>query len=150
VRYNGVDVQQVLSELAQRAGVEFSIESGAIQRLAPEFRTIRLNLVDASVKQALESITGFTGLAYAVREDGVYIWNPPGSSSAGGRDPILGIVQLDNGMQVLIPQSQVPPDMQEYLRLKTQRELDKIRQMMKEEGFTPTTQPAAAPADQDL
>ena len=151
VRFNGADVQQVLTELAARSGVEFSIEPGAIQRLAPEFRTVRLNLVDASIKQALDSLAGFTGLAYAVREDGVYIWAPPGSTTTGGaRDAIVGQFQLDNGMTVFVRQSQVPADMLEYLQTKTTRQLDKIREMMREEGFKPTTQPTTKPANQDL
>jgi hypothetical protein len=53
-------------------------------------------------------------------------------------------------MQVVVRESQVPADMQEYIRFKTQRELDKIRQMMREERFEPTTQPATTPVDQDL
>jgi hypothetical protein len=53
-------------------------------------------------------------------------------------------------MQVAVRESQVPPDMQEYLRERTQRELDKIRQMMREEGFKPRNPPATKPADQDL
>jgi hypothetical protein len=40
--------------------------------------------------------------------------------------------------------------MQEYLRARTNRELEKIRQMMREEGFKPATRPATAPARQDL
>jgi hypothetical protein len=150
VRFNGADVQQVLTELAQRAGVDFAIEPGAIQRIAPEFRTVRLNLVDASIKQALDSLAGFTGLAYAVREDGVYVWNPSPATAAGGRDSVVGMFQLDNGMQVFVRQSQVPPDMAEYLTKKTQGQLEKIREMMREEGFKPTTQPATKPADPDL
>jgi hypothetical protein len=152
IRFNGVDVQQVLAELSQRAGVDFSMEPGAIQRIAPEFRTVRLNLVDAPIKQALDSLTGFTGLAYAVREDGVYIWNPSSTATTPARDPTVGLIQLDNGMQVLVKESQVPPDMTEYLRMKTQKKLDEIREMMREEGFKPTTQPAPAtqPAEQDL
>ena len=125
-------------------------ERMAIQRIAPEFRTVRLNLVDASIKQALDSLAGFTGLAYAVREDGVYVWNPSPATAAGGRDSVVGMFQLDNGMQVFVRQSQVPPDMAEYLTKKTQGQLEKIREMMREEGFKPTTQPATKPADPDL
>ncbi len=150
VRFNGVDVQQVLTELAQRAGVEFSIEPGAVQKIPSEFRSVRLNLVDASIKQALDSLAGFTGLGYDIRDDGVRIWNPSTGSVGGGRDPIVGLIQLDNGMQVAVHQSEVPPDVQEYLRVKTQKELDKIRQMMREEGFKATTRPTTAPANEDL
>jgi hypothetical protein len=154
LRYNGVDISQVLAELSQRAGVEFSIEPGAIQRVPAEFRTIRLYLDNATIKQALENIAGFTGLGYVVNESGVYIWNQSSSTAGAGgtREPAIGLIPLDNGMQIIVPQSQIPPDMQEYLKLRTQRELDKIRQMMKEEGFKPSTRPATAPAParQDL
>lgn len=151
IRYNGVDVSQVLAELSQRSGVEFSIEPGAIQRISPEFRTVRLYLDNATIKQALENLAGFTGLGYVVNENGVYIWNQLTNPTTGGaRDPAIGLIQLNNGMQILVPQSQIPPDMQEYLRSRTQRELDKIRQMMKEEGFKPTSRPSTAPAREDL
>jgi hypothetical protein len=159
VRYPGTDVMQVLTELSQKAGVPFEIEPGAIQRIAPEARRIKLDLYDASILRALEAIAGFTGLGYVVNEKGVYIWNAASNPAATARDPVIGTVQLDNGMSVMIRESQVPPDMQEYIRLRTRRELDKVRQMMKDEGFKPSapaTQPgAAAPkpttkADDDL
>lgn len=146
VRYPGTDVMQVLTELSQKAGVPFEIEPGAIQRIAPEARRVKLDLYDASILRALEAIAGFTGLGYVVNEKGVYIWNAASGPTATARDPVIGTVQLENGMSVMIRESQVPPDMQEYIRLRTRRELDKIRQMMKDEGFkpsTPTTQPGA-------
>ena len=149
VRYPGTDVIQVLTELSQKDGVPFEIEPGAFQRIAPEFRRIRLELYDTSIVQALESIAGFTGLGYVINEKGVYIWNATHSALIAQRDPTIGIIQLDNGMQIMIPTSEVAPDMQEYLRSRKKRELDKIRQMMVEEGFKPTTQPAATqPATQ--
>jgi hypothetical protein len=150
IRYNGVDVSQVLGELSQTSGVEFTIEPGAIQRIPPEFRTIRLILDNATIKQALENLAGFTGLGYVVNESGVYIWNQASTPGGTQRDPIVGMIPLDNGMTILVPQSQVPPDMQEYFRARLQRELGKIRQMMTEEGFKPTTRPATAPTDERL
>lgn len=150
IRYNGVDVSQVLAELSQTSGVEFTIEPGAIQRIPPEFRTIRLILDNATIKQALENLAGFTGLGYVVNESGVYIWNQASTPGGTQRDPILGMIPLDNGMTLLIPQSQVPPDMQEYFRARMQKELAKIRQMMVEEGFKPTSRPATAPIDERL
>jgi hypothetical protein len=150
IRYNGVDVGQVLAELSQSSGVEFTIEPGAIQRIPPEFRTIRLVLDNATIKQALENLAGFTGLGYVVNESGVYIWNQASTPGGTPRDPIVGMLPMDNGMTLLVPQSQVPPDMQEYLRARMQRELGKIRQMMTEEGFKPTTRPATAPVDERL
>lgn len=156
LRYPGTDVAQVLTELSQRAGVPFEIEPGAIQRIAPEFRRIKLDLYDASITKALEAIAGFTGLGYVVNEKGVYLWNALNNPAAPTpRDPIVGMIQLDNGMQVMIPTSQVPDDVREYLKARQKREIDKIRQMMKEEGFKPTgagnttTQPTTKP-NEDL
>lgn len=150
LRYNGVEVSQVLSELSQRSGVDFAIEPGAIGHIPPDLRNIRLTLANATIRQALEQIAGFTGLGYVVNENGVYIWNQMTSPTGGARDPVVGTIQLDNGMQVWVRQSDVTPDMAEYIRSRTQRELDKIRIMMREEGFKPSLRPATAPANQDL
>lgn len=147
LRYNGVELSQVLMELSQNAGVDFDIQPGAIQSVAPEFRTVRLLFDNVTVKQALDSLAGFTGLSWTANDKGVYIWNastPAGGVPAAPRDPAVGLIQLDNGMQLILPQSQIPPDVREYLRMKADREIDKIRQMMKEEGFQPTTRPAPA------
>jgi hypothetical protein len=140
VRFNGVDIQQVLMELSQRSGIEFAIEPGALQQIPQEFRSIRLIIENATVKQAMENISGVTGLGYVVNESGIYIWHRL-SETDSRPGAMFGILQLDNGMQVFIPESSLPPDMREYLELRKQRELDKIRQMMKEEGFKPTSRP---------
>ncbi|CAN5606066.1 hypothetical protein BH10PLA1_BH10PLA1_11820 [soil metagenome] len=142
VRYNGVDISQVLTELAQAAGVEFTIQPGAVQKIPADFRKVNLLLDNATVKQALENISGFTGLGYVVNEKGVYIWNQSAETPAvGGRDPIIGSIPLD-GMQLFIQTSAVPPDVREYLNYKKQVEIEKVRQKMKDEGFKPATQPA--------
>ena len=55
------------------------------------------------------------------------------------------MIQLDNGMQIMMPTSQIPPDVLEYLRSRQKREIEKIRQMMREEGFKPSPMPATKP-----
>jgi hypothetical protein len=150
IRYNGVDVSQVLAELSQRSGVDFNIEPGAIQRIPSEFRTIRLVLGNATIKQALENLAGFTGLGYVVNETGVYIWNQAATASSTQRDPVVGTIQLDNGMVVFVRESECPPDVNEYLKARKQREYEKLRTMMREEGFKPSPKPTtkqASPAD---
>jgi hypothetical protein len=74
VRFDNQDVSQVLLDLSQRSGIEFQIDPGAVRKIDPKFRTIRLVLDNASVEQGLQSICGFTGLAYEVTEGGVRIW----------------------------------------------------------------------------
>lgn len=150
VRYSGVDISQVLLELSQRAGVPFDIEPGAIQRIPPEFRNIRLLLDNASIKQALDSIAGFTGLSYVATDKGLYFSSPAGATTQPARDPIVGLILVpDLNLQVTLPQSQVPPDIREYLQYKKQQEIEKLRQMMKDENFKPATRPAGD-HDEDL
>jgi hypothetical protein len=149
VRYDGVDVTQVLSELSSRSGIDFTYEPGAIQRVPLEFRKVRLVLDNASIRQALESLAGFTGLGYVANDQGVYFWNATYGFGAGGRDPVVGSLQLDNGMTLYLPESKVPPDLREYFTFKMNREYARLRQQMKEEGFKPTTQPTTKP-NEDL
>jgi hypothetical protein len=59
--------------LFQRAGVDFTVESGAYQKVPQQFRSIQLMLDNASVQQALESIGGYTGLGFDVTEKGVHV-----------------------------------------------------------------------------
>ena len=142
--WNGVDVAQVLAELASLSGTNFVIEPGAVQRISGDSRNIRLVLENAPVQQALESIAGFTGLAWSVNDKGVYIWNAATGAAGASREPSIGLLTLDNGVQVILRESQVPADLREYVKHKTAQQFEKMRQQMRDEGFTPTTQPAAA------
>ena len=73
--FNGADIGKVLEELANASGTSFKIEAGAFQRVPPEYRNIKLDLENATVRQALENIRGVTGLDYIVNADGVYVRN---------------------------------------------------------------------------
>jgi hypothetical protein len=144
-RYEGVDVTQVLAELSQRSGVDFTYEPGAIQRVPAQYRTIpKLVLIDVPIKQALESLAAFTGLGYVANESGVYFWNATYGYGAGGGagDPVVCTLQLDNGLTLMMRANSVPDDIRQYIDAKEKREFEKLRQQMKEENFTPTTKPA--------
>jgi hypothetical protein len=151
-RFNGEDITQVLQELSQLAGVHFEIEPGAIQRVGPEFRTVRLVLDNATVRQALESLAGFTGLGYVIKGGEVYIWNqsPDPGTAAVKSDPAIGTIQLGNGAQFFLRDHETPPDIRQYLEYKKQQAFEGLRKMMKDENFQPTTQPATQPSDKDL
>ena len=75
-RYDGVDVSQVLLDLFQRAGVDFTIDAGAFQRIPAGYRTVHLQLDDATVQQALQTIGGYTGLSFDVTGEGVHVTMP--------------------------------------------------------------------------
>jgi hypothetical protein len=136
--YPGVPVGQVLADLSQLSGVDFTIEPGAIQRIAPEFRNIKLLMDNAPVEQALAHISAFTGLGYVVNERGVYLWAAStGTPTTTGRDPIVALVEVSPGIQVILPQSQVTPAVREQLRTLTQR---KLRELEHQPTSGPTTQ----------
>jgi hypothetical protein len=149
VRYNGMDVGRVLSDLSQRAGVPFNIEAGAIAAIPPEARDIRLVLDDYSIQSALENISSVTGMEFSIKDDGVYLWNQ--STSPTHRDHVALTMQLPDGTTVLIPESEVPADIRAYLQQKKTEKFDAIREKMKAEGFKPpaasATQPATKPAE---
>jgi hypothetical protein len=142
VRYPGTDVGQVLLELGMRCGVDFEIEPGALQRIDPEFRRVRLDLADAPVTRALDAIAGFTGLAWTVNERGVYLWYAASPVSA---DPVVALVPLKNGVLLTLTSSQLPPDLQDFLNHRREQALEELRGIMRREGFEPSTRPATQP-----
>jgi len=141
IHYSGVDVSQVLAELSQRSRADFTYEPGAIQRIPGQFRNINLTIDSAPIQQVLEHLSGFTGLGYVVNDDGVYIFNQAHGQGAAARDPVVALLPLDNGMELMLTESKVPPDVREYLEQKRERFIDAVREMMREEGFVPSTQP---------
>ena len=155
-RFNGADVAQVLEELRRRTDVDFTIEPGALMKIPPESRTVKVFWDNVSAQQALESLKGVTGLDYVVTDTGVTISNPgPGPAAAASivnADPVTVIITLENGTQLFVRQSQVPADLRPYLKHRTQKEWDTLRTMAQKEHF-PLTQPSgpstapAAPAE---
>lgn len=142
LRYAGEDVTQVLQDLSLQAGVPFTYRPGSIQFIPPEFRRVRLVVDNAPIKQALESISAFTGLGYSYDERGVYIWNQTYGVDAGQRDPAVVLYPLENGMQLVLPRSRLPADVQQYLQQKQDDAIKALQEKMTREGFKPATQPS--------
>jgi hypothetical protein len=143
-----MDVAQVLSDLADYSGVDFTIEPGALQKIPTQARTITLELENRSIQQVLETIAGFTGLSWTANERGVYIWNQStGSGGGGSGDPVVAILPLaDRGIEVMIRQSEVPDDLKQYMRYRKGKAIEQLKAQMKAEGFVPTTQPTTKPS----
>jgi len=81
-RYNGVEVAQVLQELAERSGVLFNYAPGALQNIPAQYRTIKLVIDNATIQQALQTISGATGLNFTITDDGVHVSYNPSSTGA--------------------------------------------------------------------
>src|SRR6266550_3205595 len=133
LRHDGTDVAQVLGELSMRSGVPFRYEPGTFQELAPQSRQIKL-VLNATVTDALEAVCGLTGLGYQVKEDEVYIWNTA-STAVRPRDKTIAILQTETGLQVLINESNCPPDVREFIERVKEKQFDALRKMMAEQGF---------------
>ncbi|MFN4243114.1 MAG: hypothetical protein ACK4PI_07740 [Tepidisphaerales bacterium] len=166
----GEDVGQVLMDLSRKSGVTFVIEPGAVQRVPPEFRSVRLTVDNAPVQQVLEQLAAVTGLGYVVTdkvghggsigggglEGGVYIWNnspvplasaatpsrPAQDDTSTGEPRITLLLPLGNGVQMAVPERELPPDVRQYLQFKREQELLRLRDEMRQQGFVP---PPAAP-----
>jgi hypothetical protein len=154
----GDDVGQVLLDLSRLTGVPFSIEPGAVQRVPPEFRSVRLVAENAPVQQVLEQLAATTGLGYVVSDKvgtasgvggGVYIWNnsPIPSLSGAGPEPqpprsrISLLVPLPGGQQMVLPEADLPEDVQEYLRSVREAEIRRLREQMNQDRPAPSTRP---------
>lgn len=149
-QFNSTDVQQVLADLSKQAGVEFRIEPGALQRVPSEFRTIKLIADNTSVRQVLDSISGFTGLNYVVQPDGVYIWNEnpnPAAAAGAGGNHVIAMYPLGNGMQLLIRERDLPDDLRRYAEQQKEQAIQRLEKKMHEGGLLPATQPASQPAE---
>lgn len=144
LRHDGTDVAQVLGELSMRSGIPFRYEPGTFQELAPQSRQIKL-VLNAPVIDALEAVCGLTGLGYQIKEDEVYIWNTA-STAVRPRDKTIAILQTDTGLQVLINESNCPPDVREIIDRVKEKQFDALRKMAAEQGIKVANPTASAPA----
>jgi hypothetical protein len=127
VRYDGIDVASVLTDLSDKSGVPFLIEPGALQRVPADYRSVKL-FVDAPARQALESLAGVTGLGYVATDDGVYIWNnspqPAGEATQQGR--VVATVDMGNGMQALITEDMLTPEQRATIEKRAREAIEKL------------------------
>jgi hypothetical protein len=148
LRHDGTDVAQVLGELSMRSGIPFRYEPGTFQELAPQSRQIKL-VLNAPVIDALEAVCGLTGLGYQVKEDEVYIWNTA-STAVRPRDKTIAILQTDTGLQVLINDSNCPPDVREIIDRVKEKQFDALRKIAAEQGIKVNNAAPAAPATRPI
>jgi len=74
VSYQNAELVKILLDLSQASGVRLSLTPGVINYLPEAQRTnFNLTMGDASVEQALQVISGATGLEFAKTADGVLV-----------------------------------------------------------------------------
>ena len=127
-QYDGATVPQVLQDLQKAAGVSFTVEPGAIQRVPKEARKVQLSLANTSVRDALDALGGATGLGFIVNDTGVYVWNkdpnnPDARRTEGDDRPVL-LVRLGDGTSMLLYASDLSDDQRARLAERRKRALD--------------------------
>jgi hypothetical protein len=138
--YDGVDLSEVLMDLAKRGGVEFNVEPGAIQRVPPEFRIVKLN-ADASLRQVLEALQGYTGIGYLVGDDGVYLWNENSSPANAGRGRVIASIEVTPGTTVFVRENDLSEAARDAIEAQRKAKVDSLEKALV--GDRPTTEPAS-------
>lgn len=138
--YDGVDLSEVLMDLAKRGGVELNVEPGAIQRVPPEFRIVKLN-ADASLRQVLEALQGYTGIGYLVGDDGVYLWNENSSPANAGRGRVIASIEVTPGTTVFVRENDLSEAAREAIEAQRKAKVESLEKALV--GDRPTTEPAS-------
>ncbi len=135
----GIDVLQLFREISTRTGVPFEYQPGVLQTIPPDARLVRGILENATARSILDEVCGDKGIAYTIQDDRVYISTP---SSLPARDQMIGFGRIGD-TELVIRESDLPPDVREYVRHLREQWIARMREQMRKEGFTPSSQPAA-------
>jgi hypothetical protein len=150
LRYEGADLVNVLLDLARKAQVKLNMDAGIIDMVPIETRkNFNLVMSDATIAQALEVITGATGLAFIRDSDGLRVepsdrlkQKAEGSDTANKRPPfyIKKSIPLSDGstVELLIRPEELPPEVQEALKAERAKVVEMLIQR-----YGATTRPAA-------
>ena len=144
--YDRVDLPTVFQELEAVTGVPFRVEPGTVQRVPEQFRRVRFNSENGTVRDALEQLAAVTGVGYVVAEDGVYLGfredEEPGLSGGfaapgGAGRPVLS-VDLGDGTALLLYESDLPADVRDRLLQRRDAVIQRLSEQLGE-GSNPAT-----------
>ena len=151
LKYENESITNVLTDLAHKARVQLEIEPGVLQLLPAETRnSFNLRMADATIAEALEVISGGTGLVFTRTAEGLRV-EPGKNMGAGGAGattrptrPTLIVrktVTLKDGSTVdlIIRGEDLPDDVRAYLEAEKAKFIDGLRSKI---GKTATTRPA--------
>lgn len=138
----GIDVSQLIIDVASRTGVPIEIEPGALNNVPQNARLLRGAdgrppvLENVPAQQLLQIISGQTGLSFNVVDDHV----AASFSPAALGQKTFGLLQMENGIFVLLSPGEIPADIRQYIQDQLPREFERIRGKMKGEK-APATRP---------
>jgi len=144
LRYQNAELVNVLHDLARQARVMLLLEPGVIKRLPSETRTnFNLIMADASVAQALEVISGATGLQFVTTDDGLRVSagpllrgeNEPTSAPARNRAPFFVKFSVPSPegrtVEVFMRGDELPEDLQRAILAEKEQLIVDLRKSLK-------------------
>lgn len=138
LRYKGADIVEVLRDLAGKADVALSMAPGVLKYLPAEARTnFNLVMADATVDQALEVISGATGLVFAHTAEGIRVeaseelTKPNGRGGRRRRSQFfikMSLPGVDGAtVEVFFRGSDLPEDIIEKILAEKKKLIEKLR-----------------------
>ena len=154
LRYEGADLVNVLLDLARKAQVKLNMDPGIIEMVPVETRkNFNLVMSDATLAQALEVISGATGLTFIRDPDGLRVepadrlrQKTDSTADTAAKRPsfiIKKVILLPDGStaELLVRPEDLPLDVQEAIKAERAKFVDTL--ILK---YGSTTKPAAAVA----
>ena len=147
VRHEKAPLVDVLLDLARQAHVKLTMAPGVMSQVSVETRNnFNLIMAEATIDQALEVISGATGLVFIRESDGIRVEAsnaPPPAAEADRKRPPFYLkrsMTLPDGSsaELIIPADDLPEDVVEAIKAQREKFFQElIRQ------YRPATQPAA-------
>lgn len=152
LRYEGADLVSVLLDLARKAQVKLNMDPGIMDLVPVETRrNFNLVMSDATIAQALEVISGATGLTFIRDPDGLRVepsdrlkQKTDSAADTTAKRPsfiIKKAILMPDGStcELLVRPEDLPPDVQEAIKAERAKFVDMLIQK-----YGSTTRPAAA------
>ncbi|MCL2701135.1 MAG: hypothetical protein FWE88_05520 [Phycisphaerae bacterium] len=142
LRYQSEKLSTVLLDLARKARVPLSIEPGVMQLLPSETRSnFSLVMADASIAQALEVISGSTGLKFTATDVGLSVeaGKPSGAANAAAQPRSPWMLQMDldlNGetVRVTVRAEELPADLRDAIEAHKNAYIESLRKRLGTDG----------------
>ncbi|HUU59624.1 MAG TPA: hypothetical protein VMZ50_08775 [Phycisphaerae bacterium] len=138
LEYKDAKLVTVLLDLARKARVKLEMEPGVLENLAPEAKEhFHLVMADAAIGQALEVISGATGLEFVVTDTGIQVTPSEElkqrSAATQPRKRSAFFVRLSlpgpNGttVEVFLRSDELPDDVVESIQAEKERLIESLR-----------------------
>ena len=143
ITHNKEPLEVVVSDLSHASGIHFVPEPGLYQSVP----VVSLSSDNATVLRTLETLAGFTRIAFEVRDDSIYLRLTPGAGQSTP-DSIIGRISIPAGdgtfMDVYIRESDLSGEQNELRKKKIEEAIKNMQKTLTAPPTPPT--PATAPA----